>query len=281
LLERATAFIERKVVKSSLGRQESYYVSAKDIEAGERELMEGLNYELRCHHPHDAIRVLAKDVTAFLSDAETSKQAHQSTEERDPSDTFRDELASPRRASEFSTEKRNAELHARAIAVAQNALLFSDVPFLFTPGQIAFASVAIALRTGRKVKSSLTPEAYVPLNPETTAYLRARFPSKLENDLHAFERQVRKVVHQIDHSPVMDTKTLVFSQTEEPHQCGSRSDQIYEIRRVSAKVSTLRIFPYASHGCSQGVATHRKRKDAGEFREETIEKIAKVTPTKL
>lgn len=267
-------------MKSSLGRQESYYVSAKDIEAGERELMEGLNYELRCHHPYDAIRVLVKDVTAFLSDADTSMQAHQSTEKRDPSDTFRDEHLSPRGASEFFNKGRDQQLHARAITVAQNALLFSDVPFLFTPGQIAFASVAVALTTGRKATSARSPEAFVPLNPEMTTYLRARFPSKLENDLNHFESQVREVVHQVEHSPAMDTTTLVFSQTEEPPQCGSRSGQIYEICRVSAKVSTLHVSHYSSHGHAHGVAIHRKRKNAGEFREVSFDKIARVTPTK-
>lgn len=272
------------MVKSSLGRQESYYVSAKEIEVSERELLEGLNYELRCHHPYEAIRVLAKDITTFLSEAEKAKQLDQSAEERNPSDTFRNEISSPSRASDFVIEGHDEILYEESIVVAQNALLFSDVLFLFTPGQIAFACVAIALRKDPKAISTRMPESYVPLNPEMMAYLRARFPFKLETDLHDFESQVCKVVHQLDQSPIMDTRTLVLSLTREPSHCGSRSGHIYEIQHVSSVLSALRVSPDTSHGLSHvGGLFDRKRKNAGEHckASNVHEKIAKVTPIKL
>ena len=137
--------IERKLVGSSLGEQESYHVTVKEIEASERELMEGINYEMQCHHPYTAIRVLAKEMALFLSDYE---------EERDHCDTIQhDETASPRHVHDFDEVERQRNLFEDAIAVAQNALLFSDVPFLFSPGPIAFASIAIASRNGRKPPS--------------------------------------------------------------------------------------------------------------------------------
>jgi hypothetical protein len=148
LLERATAFVEQKIAQSSLAKQESYYVSANDIEVGERELMEGLNYEMRCHHPHAAIRVLAKEMSTFLSEACESPQeccSDGSEEGRNPLD----EIASPRHVGSFSDEHNWRNLYERSIAVAQHALIFSDVSFLSCPGPLAFAAVAIAARNGR------------------------------------------------------------------------------------------------------------------------------------
>jgi len=271
---------------SSLAKQESYYVSYKDIERGERELMEGINYEMRCHHPHAAIRVLSKEMSTFLYENESCVDSDGS-EERNPTHTLHEhELASPRQVHDFVDERRaGRNLYEKSIAVAQNALLFTDVAFLVTPGPIAFASVAVASRNGRKPPRGSKGSDL--LSPQVREFLRVRFPAEEEYDLRDFEDQVVKIVQALDNSTVMDTKMLAACQTEEP--CGSdhKATQICEIRRVSSKVSALRVSREAARERSQDVRyqSPRKRKDADEPLVGRLElsqtKIPKVTPTRL
>ena len=271
------------MVKSSLGKQESYYVSAKDIAAGERELMEGLNYQMRCHHPHAAIRVLAKEMIAFLSEKDSCQQSNGS-EQRDPSDTFDNALASPRQVCDFADETRVRNLYEKSIGVAQNALLFSDVGFLYSPGPIAFASVAIASRKGHKPARGTKGTKC--LEPDMKEFLKVRFPAEEEYDLRSFESQVSKIVHELDHSQFVDPRMLALCQSEEPSGCDDKANKICEIRRVSSKVFALRSSREAGRERFQErFSSPRKRKDADEHlvaRSEDIQaKIPKVTPTRV
>ena len=283
LLEQATALIECQMVKSFLGKQESYYVPAKDIEAGERELMEGLNYEMRCHHPFTAIRVLAKEMSSFLSELNSFRRVDGS-EERDPSDTFETGNVSPRQVWDLSDVNRGRSLYERSVAVAQNALLCSDVSFLFSPGPIAFAAVAIASRDGRK--AGRDAKGHVSLQPEMKEFLRVRFPAEEEYDLRDFESQVCKIVSELDDSPVMDYKMLSTCQSEEPRGSSDKAFEIYEIRRVSFKMSALRHTRDVGRGgaTTRRYQSPRKRNMDDEPRIDRVEiaqsKIPKVTPTR-
>lgn len=253
-------------------------MSVKDIEAGERELMEGINYEMRCHHPHTAIRVLAKEMSTFLSEYE---------EERNPCDSVvDDELASPRHVYGFSEVERCRNLYQDSIAVAQNALLFSDVPFMFSPGPIAFASVSVASRNGRKPARNVDGHVS-PLEPQVQEFLRVRFPAEEEYDLRDFESQVGKIVALLDNSTVMDSNMLASCQYEEPEGHDDKTIQIFELRRVSCKVAALRISREAKRqGRSFRYQSPRKRKGNADEplvgrREIGQGKIPKVTPMRL
>jgi len=268
------------MVRSSLGKQESYGVTTKEIEQGERELMEGLNYEMRCHHPHTAIRVLAKEVSTFLS--ENDRPQHLAgSEERDPSNILDKETASPRQVCDFSDAIRIKSLYERSITVAQNALMFSDVPFMFSPGPIAFAAVAIASRNGRRPIRGVRGKAS--LEPGVREFLRVRFPAEQEYDLRDFESQVGKIVGELDKTTVMEPKMLAACQSEEPRGSDDKSLQIYEIRRVSSKATVLRA---SRDHCQEGrYQSPRKRNFAHEPLVDRVEiaqaKIPKVTPTRL
>jgi hypothetical protein len=274
LLERATELIEHKLVASSLGKQESYHVTVKDIEAGERELMEGINYEMQCHHPYTAIRVLAKEMSHFLLDYD---------EERDDCDNIE---ASPRHVHDFDKAERQRNLFEDSIEVAQNALLFSDVPFLFSPGPIAFASVAIASRNGRKPTRNVDGHTS-PLEPQVREFLRVRFPAEQEYDLRDFESQVGKIVAVTDDiRTVIDSNMLMSCQSEEPESCDDKTIQIFELRRVSCKVAALRLSRQAVRSRRGRYQSPRKRKGNAEeslIVKDKVEigKIPKVTPIRL
>lgn len=279
--------IENKFVNSSLGKRESYCVSARDIELGERELMEGLNYQMRCHHPHAAIRVLAKEMSRFLSGYSSDSEERESRDPCEDAIVESETDASPRQVSHFvSEETRERRLYEKSIQVAENALLCSDVSFLFSPGPIAFAAVAVAARNGRKPERN--SKGGVSLEPEMKEFLRVRFPVEEDYDLSGFESQVLMVVERIDKSPTNDSNLIFSCQTNEPHDGSIETlSHIREIQRVSSKVASLRAAREDErHGSSRGerYQSPRKRKDADEPLAGRIDiaqsKIPRVTPTR-
>ena len=117
----------------------------------------------------------------------------------------------------------------RAIAVAQSALVYSDVSFLFAPGKIAFAAVAIALEDF---------DHYCQLGPCMIEYLRMRFPQKKDAELADFGFEVSRIINAIARAPGIDIKMFSIRPT------GGRSMAMQmhamEVRRVFSLVSRIR-----------------------------------------
>ena len=270
-LEHATDMIRQKVRGAPLCRDELTYVTVEEIEVAERDLMDGINYEMRCHHPFNAIRILAGDVEKFLvRDEDSLCFTFESVfERRQPVN----DSSSPRGVIHICDEDFHEGIEERAMLVAQNAMLFSDVIFLYPPGQIAFAAVAMSIHDGHN-------SVGLPLILRT--YLRDRFVSKTEDELLAFEDQVSAITDMLRNSPVMDRKMIAMSRNS---LVSDRvvTEQADELRRVFLKVSriTSRAKPVEQSVCTFG----KKRK----FPEPTFlspggpsyRKVVKVTPTKL
>mmetsp|Transcript_2497 Transcript_2497/g.3964 ORF Transcript_2497/g.3964 Transcript_2497/m.3964 type:complete len:233 (+) Transcript_2497:1024-1722(+) len=232
--------------------------------------MDGVNYQMICYHPYNAIRVLAGEVEKFLSRGDDTRNF--TFEHRRESS----ESSSPRNVFDIRGEDCEENgIQERAFMVAQNALLFSDLPFVYPPGQIAFAAVAMSIREKHDTHG-------LPLTLRT--YLRDRFVSKTEEELLSFEDQVSAIVEKLVDSPVMDMKMIAMSKNVVV--CDRIvAEQANELRRVFYKVSNLNqtsprsvVLPVKELG--------RKRKlpeptllsptAAGHYR-----KVVKVTPTKL
>jgi hypothetical protein len=206
--------INQKAQKAALCREELRALSIEEIESAERNLLEGLDYRLRCHHPYGAIKVLSADIVAHLrsSDKAAPKVCG---------------YGSPRAV--YCPDDLLDNLSDRAVAIAQSALVYSDVNFTFQPGKIAFAAVAIALEgsaCGGRLGSSMRN------------YLRMRFPQKTAEELGDFEFEVTRIISAIASCPAIDmNKFSVY-----PRRRRSMTTQIQatEVRRVFALVARLR-----------------------------------------
>ena len=190
-----------------LCQHELRIVSVRDIERGEKDLMEGINYEMRCYHPFGAVRVLAGEVESFLNNTHESfwhAPIH--------------------------------DLRERALHVAQTAVLFSDVPFLFPPGQIAFAAVAICM------KNPNYPDSCGTLPRTLRAYLRNRFTRKSESELNSFECRVATIVDTLAERPMPVSGYVSVGGVSPPSEDGV-AEQVEDLRRVLFKVSQLRAPP--------------------------------------
>ena len=265
-----TVLIQQRVKEAPLCKEELSQVTVEEIEVAERDLMLGINYEMRCHHPHNAVRVLACEVEKFFN--YRSKDRH--TEGHNELDYCQPSNESPYDCQAFHVihDEENS-IEERALLVAQNALLFSDAPFLFPPGQIAFAAVAISLREEKDTH-------WLPLTLRT--YLRKRFTKKTENELLCFEERVSIIVKKLLDSPIMDMKMIEMSGNI--LVCDRVvAEQAEELRRVFNKVSNLRISFRNLELSMQGEGRKRKLPETtlNLHQLRTHDRVVKVTPIKL
>ena len=170
MLAYATICIYREARTTPLYGSELRAISVEEIEAAERTLLEGLNYEMMCFHPTDAVRLLASDLSDYFAsscDGPVAEYAYHLGE----------------------------DVHARAQAVCYRALICSDAPFLYAPGKIAFAAAKIALK-------SIDCEGLS--GEEMEDFLLCRFPDYSAGELGAFEEEVDEIVHFLHDCPAME-----------------------------------------------------------------------------
>ncbi|KAL3905761.1 MAG: hypothetical protein SGILL_009546 [Bacillariaceae sp.] len=207
-------------------REELKVVTIPEIEAAERALLHGCDGFLRCHHPYGAIKVLASDISSFLiMNSEPTQEFCVEGEESIISGSPKSVMY-----GQHELENRNCRnlgtLCERALSVAQWALVYSDVHFLFPPGQIAFAAVAVAL-DGHGVGNGMRD------------YLEMRFRSKTPQELSEFEGQVGTIISLLEQCSSIDLSQ--FSPNWQHCRSGAvDGHQAAELHRVFYRASNLR-----------------------------------------
>jgi hypothetical protein len=192
LLAHATAVVQLKVQSSPLCRAELRGVSIAEIEEGERLLMEGVNYEFRCYHPETPVRILAPDVAHFLNESNNMF----AIDGRDPDECFMLGGRCPTPTScDAHVDYIVDNIVDRASDLALRAAVFSDIPFLFAPGHIAFALVAIVLDSVDEGGA---------LGGDIEDYLINRFPLKTAQEILSFSHQVSKIIRKLMACPWME-----------------------------------------------------------------------------
>jgi hypothetical protein len=228
-------------------------VSITDIETAERDLMEALNYEFRCHHPDPSIRFLTMDIAHFLSEKKhPALQVHL----RDPRDCYHsgcsERFGSMRRSSASGGQQEGGcgyvdyavELAETAAEVAQRALIFSDIPFLYAPGHIAFAIVSIAMES---------VEMSGHMGDDMQDYLVSRHGiMNSEEEILAFSREVSKIIAALIKCPHMD---LLPTAGQGPRIVEQRAE---ELRRVLFAVSDLRMLRQMQAAAAAAAAAQTK-----------------------
>jgi Cyclin C-terminal domain len=232
--------VQIRAQNAPLCRDELRAVTIQEIEEAERSLLEGCVYHLRCHHPYGAIKVLSADVTTHsLSTPKETSTLDCSTSVGATKSYGHG--GSPRSVYGYQAhqdppvdESLNT-ICERALSIAQSALVYSDVNFLFPPGQIAFAAVTLALdghRTGGTV------------GPRMSEYLSIRFRNKSSEELSQFKGEVRKIIRHLDNCPAIDLDR--FSPSWQYRDGRAAEMQAAEIRRVFHVAARCRVMKGAT-----------------------------------
>jgi hypothetical protein len=251
-----------KVQSAPLCRSELCAISVAEIEEGERFLMEGVNYEFRCHHPENAIRVLATDLSSFLSQ---SKGSFFGLGGRDPSESYNQGHCSP--TSTFDCEEQADEYLEVAYEIWQRAIVFSDIPFMFAPGQIGFAVVTIA--AGLVDRDGCMSDAM-------QEYLVTRLPLKTEEEILHFSRQVNQIIQTLEDSPLMDLRE---SRIQSKDVVSQRAETLRAVFSTAANMRLTRQMNY-----NPSISRIRKRPNNADIdftppQDRCHRKLVKVTPT--
>ena len=235
-----------------LSMDELRAVSIHEIEAAERALLEGCDYRLRSHHPYGAIKLLASDVVSFFTKEETFSNQH--------SYSFDDSMAgggiyaSPR--SVMSTQEPHHHsldghfgldsLCQRALSIAQSALVYSDVNFIYPPGQIAFAAVALALDS-HAYSCDDESSCCNRLGTKMREYMCARYSRKSEEEVSEYEQEVSKIISTLEACSAIDLEMFSpFWQFHERRYMRTAEREAIKIRKAIFTASRLRALSWAA-----------------------------------
>lgn len=202
----ATRLIHDKAQGNSLYGKEVQAVTVEAIQEGERRLLEGINFDMICYHPIDAIRRLSSEIGGFLSDFH--------------------------RFGYFAQYGYaiGEDVQARAQNLCYRALVGSDALFLFPPGRLAYAVTTIALR-------SIHCEGLT--GYEMEAFLRFRFPSTPKKELETFEQDIGEIVRFLTDCPQMELTYIgpseIWNEAEEVRQVLNKVSKIRSQRLLVAR----------------------------------------------
>lgn len=231
-----------------LSMDELRAVTIKEIEAAERALLEGCDYRLRSHHPYGAIKVLASDVTSFFMN---SRDQHTFSKSSTESGNVH---SSPRSVMcEHSTNHNHLDRHVgldslceRAVSIAQSALVYSDINFLFPPGQIAFATVALALDSHAYSNEDDSPTCNR-LGTKMREYMCARFSQKSEEEISEYEEEVSKIIATLENCSAIDLEMFSpFWQYHQRRYARTAAREAIKTRKSIFTASRLRVMSRAT-----------------------------------
>jgi len=267
VLSHATLVVEMRAQNDPLCGDELRAVTIHEIEAGERALMEGCDYRLRCHHPYGAIKVLVSDVASFIMESRENENKNNLINDYPLIDNSMGSVAtdnnnkncdygytSPRSVMYEHQPYHHDDDHAdhhhlglstlceRALSVAQSSLVYSDINFLFPPGQIAFAAVALALDGHTSTHKNRSTTTCNRLGTKMRDYLCSRFSQKSSNELLEYEKQVSKIITNLEKCPAIDLEMFSpFWQYHQRRYARTAERQAIEIRRAIFTASRLRV----------------------------------------
>jgi hypothetical protein len=259
-------------------------MSITQIEEGERELMEGLNYEFMCHHPCGLTESLVTDVTDFFREQTNSSLGLEVCDPQvscvEDDDDDNTNTRSPRSVTHAGGPTTYDLADEEAMEVAMDAinqtLIFSDATFLFSPEAIAYAIVSIATE-------SVHADGH--MSDDMQSYLITRHPFKTEEEILSFSREVGTVIVSLLHCQEMD---LLPGKRRSGAVIAQRAQVL---RRVLVQVADIRLLTELHQmghlASTMGRKRHRSYGYSPAYHSTTVatqavqgyRKMAKVTPT--
>eukprot|EP00536_Pseudo-nitzschia_multiseries_P006227 jgi/Psemu1/286317/fgenesh1_pg.130_\ len=245
ILSHATFVVEMRAQTDPLSMDELRGVTIHEIEEAERVLLEGCDYRLRSHHPYGAIKVLASDVVSYF----TNSDAYSPHDTRTSTIASESVHTSPRTVlyeqpyhNFYNDDHVGLEtLCERALSIAQAALVYTDINFLFRPGEIAFAAVALALDSHAYNYDDECP-TYNRLGMKMREYMYARFSQKSEDQIAEYEEEVSKIISTLEHCSAIDLEMFSpFWQYHRRRYAKTAERETIKIRKAIFTASRLRV----------------------------------------
>ena len=160
-------------------------VTIHEIVTGEIILLSGINYHLLCYHSYKSTLALTEDLRTFLKTS-IGQQAFHSNDETN-SDGVTATILSGQDLKPMYDEARTL----------LNLIIVSDVPLLYSPGQIGIAALTVAHNEIMKTKQR---QEQIPILQEDIlcrVYLPSRFPNIDHTTLELLPNTIISIAHEI------------------------------------------------------------------------------------
>jgi hypothetical protein len=214
------------------------------IEQGERQLMEGVNFEFICHHPDDLVEDILSDFIDFMGKQQQQGHSYQYNDgEIETSTTTRASCESPRGIEGLTAENQRhfysnsaseqaEDMMENVMDTVNQTLIFSDAPFLFSPEAIAYAVCCIETQSFDK-----TQEGYhrYQMGNNMRSYLVARHSYKTQEETLRLAEQVGSVITCLLNCPDLD---LLPGKSRAGNVIAQRAE---DLRRVLVQVADMRL----------------------------------------
>jgi cyclin H len=176
-------------------------VTTQEIVMAEVALLAGTHFHLLCFHPYKAVLALTEDLRTFLKTAAGKKlqpqQNHQLTGQ-------------------------DLKPMYDAARVILDDVVVSDIPLLFTPGQIGLAALTVAQdASNTDADTGPHPRAKIDL----LHYLQARFPQERADWMP---------------STVQTLTTMIRELKDGRHGCGNYNTPLIELKAIHKKLKSVR-----------------------------------------
>ena len=210
------ATVDVRYLEEATQRMKSPVPLASIITA-ELQLLNGINYELNIYHPYKTVLAYTEDLRHFFKSSRSSN--HPSSNNNNSHKIGGEDLR---------------PIHDTARQIVQDLVLYSDLPLLYTPGQLGLAAMMVAnqILVQKSTKSQNHPMSNnitenVP-KIDYTAYIKARFESQYTSE------QIQQMIQQ------MKQICQHIQQFLQKHNENSIENNMEELKRIHKKLKLLR-----------------------------------------
>jgi len=192
-------------------------VSQAEIIPAEIALLNGINFDVLCFHPYKPVLALTEDLRTYLKSA-AGRKLVQTTDANRP-----------------IVGQDLKPIYDRARVLLEDVIV-SDIPLLFSPGQIGLAALILANEILLEKPDSSTPRI------DFIGYLRQRFQEEEENkqDMEASMKQLCGMLREL---------------SDGKWGCGNHNVDMAALKSVHKKLKKCRIW--------DGGSSKKKRKQKG------------------
>ena len=211
------ATVDVRYLEDATQRMKSPVPLASIITA-ELQLLNGINYELNIYHPYKTVLAYTEDLRHFFKSSRSNN--HPTNNNNNNNHKIGGEDLRP--------------IHDTARQIVQDLVLYSDLPLLYTPGQLGLAAMMVAnqILVQKSTSSQTNPTnnnntANVP-KIDYTAYIKARFESQYTPEqIQQMIQQMKQICQHIQ----------LFLQK---HNDNTTENNMEELKRIHKKLKQLR-----------------------------------------
>ena len=215
-------------------------VTQAEIIPSEIALLSGIHFDLLCFHPYKAVLAITEDLRTYLK-SEKGRGLVQWT--KNPNDTNRVIVGQDLKPMHDSAQK------------IVNDVIVSDIPLLYTPGQVGLAALMVANEEQQRTQTSESKTDIPQI--DIMGYLSQRFQDQDDPMLQDLKTELREIC------------AALRQLSEGKYGCSNHQEDLSKLKETNKKLKKVRVWGIKEK-------KKKKRKNAGGEDEKESKKAKTV-----